>query len=542
MKLKFLIAGIISLLSLNSLSQEFRGVWISTVFNKDWPSKSGLSTEEQKAELIQQLDLHAQNGINAVIFQVRTSSDALYKSSIEPWSQWLSGKQGVAPEPFYDPLEFVIEEAHKRGMELHAWLNPYRAEINRAKKASAPNQVSQIHPEWCIGYGRRTYLDPGIPEVREYILSIVKDIITRYNVDGIHFDDYFYPYKVNGEEFNDERSYKMFGKEFPNKADWRRDNVNQIVKMLHETITAHDTKLKFGISPFGIWRNKREHPLGSETNGMTNYHGLYADVRYWLEQSWVDYVIPQLYWPIGDTVADFSTLVDWWNENAFDRHVYIGIGLFNSGPKAKKTLWRERDQIERQITYLRSKANIRGMCFFTSTSFVENPFNINQKLSSKLFATHATLPMMLWKQPLITQIDTIQIASKTDSLTVATTELEKKDTTVLTPTDFRITRQKNQILFAWDTPKNEPLENVKFKIYRFKKKKINSLDEGELYAETVRTKLLIARKRWVLFRKKYTFVVVAEKKGFSSSMSKIARVRLKKGEEGSITNPSVIVY
>lgn len=540
--MRYLIILLFTATSILASAQEFRGVWISTVFNTDWPSKSGLSTSQQKAELINQLDLHAKNGINAIFFQVRTSSDALYYSEIEPWSQWLSGKQGVAPSPFYDPLKFVIEEAHKRGMELHAWLNPYRAEINTSKRASTKKHISQIQPDWCISYGIRSYLDPGIPAVRDYIVTVVTDIVKRYDVDGIHFDDYFYPYKRKGEKFNDDKSFNKYGKNFNDRADWRRDNVNRTVNMLYTSIKEHDTRLKFGISPFGIWRNKREHPDGSSTKGMTNYHGLYADVRHWQQQGWVDYIIPQLYWPIGDSHADFKTLVDWWDENAHGRHIYIGLGLYNAKKNAKKAAWREPNQIKKQIDYLRTKSNIQGMCFFTSSSFATNQFNINNQLQTELYATVATTPSMPWKDKVVAAVNpttpTTLLSTKNDT---AQTITKANIASLQAPKNFRIIRQRNQVLFAWDDD-DTAHKNKRYKIYRFSAKEEIVISAEKEFAETARTEVLVRRKKWAIFRKKFTFVVVAQANNKISDMSNEATMRFRKGETGPLYNAKMLVY
>jgi uncharacterized lipoprotein YddW (UPF0748 family) len=255
---------------------EFRAVWVASVDNIDWPSSKNISVAEQKAEYIKLLDMHQQNGMNAVIVQIRPAADALYPSQYEPWSEFLTGQQGRAPSPFYDPLEFMIKETHNRGLEFHAWLNPYRAIFNMRTSSVAPTHVTKVHPEWFLVYGDKKYFNPALPEVQLHTAKIVKDILTRYDIDAIHMDDYFYPYRIAGKEFPDQQSYLQYGKGM-DKENWRRSNCDSIIKLLYETIRSTNPRVKFGISPFGIWRNKSQDPMGSDTKGgQTNYDDLYA--------------------------------------------------------------------------------------------------------------------------------------------------------------------------------------------------------------------------------------------------------------------------
>ena len=249
---------------------EFRGVWVATIENIDWPSKKGLSNEEQKAEYIALLDLHQKNGMNAIIMQVRPAGDALYPSTLEPWSEYLMGKQGLPPSPFYDPLAFMIKETHKRGMEFHAWINPYRAVFSTKKSSIAPSHITRLHPDWFLTYGDKKYFNPGLPQVWQHTNRVVRDLVSRYDIDAIHMDDYFYPYRIAGKEFPDEKTYQK-NKRGLSKEDWRRSNCDTIVKQLYATI--HQTKpdVQFGISPFGVWRNKSKDPRGSETKACLLY-------------------------------------------------------------------------------------------------------------------------------------------------------------------------------------------------------------------------------------------------------------------------------
>jgi uncharacterized lipoprotein YddW (UPF0748 family) len=376
---------------------EFRGAWMATVANIDWPSKKNLGTEQQKLEFIDLLEMHKANGLNAIVVQVRPSADAFYPSKLEPWSEFLTGKQGVAPEPYYDPLEFMITEAHKRGMEFHAWLNPYRAVFNVKNSSVAANHITRQKPEWFLDYGDGSvttrYFDPGNPEAREFVKEVVKDIVKRYDVDGIHMDDYFYPYRVPGREFPDYKTYTKYGNGMAKDA-WRRSNCDSIVAQLHRTIRAEKPWVKFGISPFGVWRNKSQDPRGSDTYaGQTNYDDLYADVLLWLEKGWIDYVTPQLYWSIGHLKADFITLLDWWAERTYGKHCYIGVSIFETGTNMVR---RDATQLPRMINAIRNKKNIQGVIFYKTSSFKTNPNGINDALRQTYFKQPAPVPAMDW--------------------------------------------------------------------------------------------------------------------------------------------------
>jgi uncharacterized lipoprotein YddW (UPF0748 family) len=310
------------------VEREFRGAWVATVGNIDWPSKKDLSTAEQKAELIAILDQAAKLKMNAIIFQVRPACDALYVSKIEPWSEYLTGEQGKAPQPLYDPLAFVITEAHRRGLELHAWFNPYRARHSNAKSPPAANHISKTKPQLVRKYGEYEWLDPGEKEVQDYSLSVVMDVVKRYDVDGIHFDDYFYPYPSEGRggkelPFPDDVSWKKYGANGKlDRDDWRRENVNTFIRRTYDSIKAAKPWVKFGVSPFGIWRPKNPPQI----NGFDAYGQLYADSRKWLENGWVDYFVPQLYWAIEAREQSFPVLLKWWDEqNPQKRHIWPGL-------------------------------------------------------------------------------------------------------------------------------------------------------------------------------------------------------------------------
>lgn len=374
---------------------EFRGVWIATVENIDWPSKRTLSPDQQRAEFIRILDMHHLNGMNAVVVQIRPVSDAFYPSQHEPWSEYLNGKQGLAPSPSYDPLQFMIEECHKRGMEFHAWFNPYRAVFNVNRSSVASNHITRKHPEWFVTYGNTKYFDPGLPQAREHVNKIIVDVLQRYDVDAIHFDDYFYPYKIPGKEFPDHASYTRYGNGM-NRDQWRRNNVDSIIKQLGQTIKSVNPRVKFGISPFGVWRNSSKDPNGSASRaGVTNYDDLHADILLWLQLGWIDYVAPQLYWEIGHKLVDYKMLLDWWANNSFGTHLYIGHGIYRA-TEAKSGPWKDRNQIPNQVKYLRNNENVHGSIYYSSKTFLANPNGWNDSLRTNYYRYPALPPPMEW--------------------------------------------------------------------------------------------------------------------------------------------------
>lgn len=346
--------------------REFRAAWIQSVNGQF----RGMPTEKLKQNLIGQLNSLQKAGINAIIFQVRPEADALYASRLEPWSRFLTGVQGKAPEPYWDPMQFMIDECHKRGMEFHAWINPYRTKTT-LKSELAPNHVYNIHPEWFVTYGDQLYFDPALPESRRHICMVVSDIVSRYDVDAIHMDDYFYPYPIKGKDFPDDASFARFGGGFSNKGDWRRSNVNVLIKKLHETIREIKSWVKFGVSPFGIYRNESSDPLGSKTKGLQNYDDLYADVLLWAREGWIDYNIPQIYWHIGHPVADYETLVKWWARNTENRPLFIGQSVMNTvqnaDPKNPSI-----NQLPRKMALQRAYQTIGGSCQWPASAVVEN--------------------------------------------------------------------------------------------------------------------------------------------------------------------------
>jgi len=363
--------------------REFRGAWVATIVNIDYPPTGAKNTGVQKYEYINMLEDFKKMGINAVIFQVRPSADAFYESSYEPWSEYLTGTQGIAPEPAgYDPLEFMIEEAHARGMEFHAWLNPYRATFNLDTTSLAEKHVFNQHRDWLVKYGKRFYFKPHRHEVRDHITNVIAEITRKYDIDAIHFDDYFYPYKIQGLPFPDIVDFELTKGAIGNIEDWRRQNVDLLIQQVSAKIKEIKPFVQFGISPFGVWRNKSMDPtFGSNTRaGQTCYDDLYADVLKWMRNEWIDYVIPQLYWHIGFSVADHKTLVDWWAKNAFGRNLYIGHAAYKVGDP-KTVDWLNPSEIPSQIRLNRAVFNTQGSAYFSAKSIRNNPLNLADSLT-----------------------------------------------------------------------------------------------------------------------------------------------------------------
>jgi uncharacterized lipoprotein YddW (UPF0748 family) len=353
--------------------RELRAVWIATVDNIDFPENPGMTPLQQKESFTKLLDMHQANGMNAVVVQIRPATDAFYPSPLEPWSQWLTGVQGKSPVPYYDPLQFMIEETHRRKMEFHAWMNPYRAVFNINTSTLSATHITRIHPEWFLIYGDKKYFDPGNKEAQKYVTAVVKDVVTRYDADAVHFDDYFYPYRIGGKEFPDTLAFARYGNGMK-IDDWRRSNTDSIILMLSKAIKQTSSDCQFGISPFGVWRNADKDPRGSNTRaGQTNYDDLYADILLWLKLGWIDYVAPQLYWEIGHNLAEYNTLVDWWSHNSFGKNCYVGLGIYRAGSNAA---WKDKTQLPRQIEKLRNTPNIKnpnGWCDSLRLNYFREP-------------------------------------------------------------------------------------------------------------------------------------------------------------------------
>lgn len=416
--------------------REFRAAWIATVSNIDWPSRQGLPSVQQQQEFIARLDQLKYLGCNAVIVQVRPASDALYESAIEPWSRFLTGKQGQPPMPYYDPLVFMIEQAHMRNMEFHAWFNPFRALTDNKKNPNPPDHITKQHPEWVINYDGKALLDPGIPAARDYVIRVIMDVVKRYDIDAVHLDDYFYPYRVAGVEFGDYRSFSRYGRGFTDKGDWRRENVNLFVRDLDTNIKKTKPFVKFGISPFGVWRNASKDPEGSPTRGgQTNYDDLYADVLLWMRKGWIDYCLPQLYWEHGHRLVAFEMLFPWWDAHRYSRHMYYGLGAYRmiGSPKGA---WAGTGELMAQVRELRREAKTPGYAFYSASSFGKIYAPVTDSLN--LFNRYIAFPpQMKW-------IDSVPPA----------------------PPVVRIEVSPKGALLKWD-PVNPRKELMRFAVYRF---------------------------------------------------------------------------
>lgn len=373
--LLLILCCFVTYLQAQTNKRALRGLWVATVTNIDWPTAPGLPAEDQQAEMITLLDEMQSCNMNTIIFQIRPTADAFYKSHFEPSSHWLTGLQGK--DMGYDPLQFVIDECHKRGMNIHVWLNPYRVNNDTvAYNTYAKDHIMNTHPEWVVSYGKAKYFNPGLDEVRDFTCKVVKDIVANYDIDAIHMDDYFYPYKIAGEEFPDSLTFVNHPRGFTDKGDWRRNNVNMIIKEINETIKSEKPWVEFGISPFAIWRNKAEDPRGSETKAMTNYDGLYADILLWQEKGWIDYVLPQLYFNIGYPIADYAILADWWSKYNYGANVYAGLAPYRVSKTAKQKEWHNPKQLVKQIRRNTSDPNLQGEIYFSAKSFFNPAYNI----------------------------------------------------------------------------------------------------------------------------------------------------------------------
>ncbi len=404
--------------ALPELPREFRGVWIATVVNIDWPISPTDSYEKQKQDFVKLLDHYQNLNFNAVIVQIRTAGDAFYPSNLAPWSKYLTGKEGKKPDTNEDPLSWMIWQAHQRGMEFHAWLNPYRATFDLKTEVLSPEHDFNKHPEWMLKYGPKYYYDPGIPEVKAHLTNVIREVVSNYDVDAIHFDDYFYPYKIANTAFPDNSSYQKFKKQGQSIDDWRRQNVNDLVRMVHTSIKEIKPWVQFGISPFGVWRNQEKDPKGSPTRaGQTNYDDLYADPITWMKEGWIDYLIPQVYWSMDYELASYRKLNDWWSNNSYDTRIYIGNGPYKIRENSDKA-WDNPSEINTQISYTRTLPNIQGNAFFSAKSLYSKNQDVANLLKSELYNEPTLAPNFdrtsnsLIEAPAITSVSNEQAWTK----------------------------------------------------------------------------------------------------------------------------------
>lgn len=484
---KFVVAVflviITSTLNGNNLARkrEMRGVWIATVANIDWPTRNGISTVAQREELRDMLDELERANINTVIFQARPTSDAFYHSVFEPWSAYFTGKQGRRPEPFFDPLQFITEEAHKRCMEVHVWLNPYRLLNNDALSGLDKSHLYFQKPHLFVKYGGKYYFNPGLDETRNYLNQVVKDIVERYDIDAIHFDDYFYPYPVAGQDFPDQETFRRNQRGFTNKNDWRRNNVTMVITELKQTIQSIKPWVEFGISPFGVWRNDNVDTRGSATRaGIQNYDDLYADILMWLEKGLIDYVAPQLYWEIGKKNADYAVLVDWWTRNSYNKNVYIG--LYASGLTLRtEAAWKKPNELARQLRMNQHYPAVDGVIFYSAKPLLKNPQGTLDSLSTHFYRYKALPPV--------------------------NRNLQRSQ--AIQPEHVRIIKDDKEVIVTWDSVEAEGKDKIAYYVvYCFKGKKTGNLEDPRNII-TLTTDNMVLLNKYKKFKGHYTFVVTA---------------------------------
>lgn len=351
-----------------------RGMWIATVANLDWPSAPGLSAARQRRELLDLLDAAVDRRLTAVMFQVRPTADALWPSPYEPWSEYLTGTQGR--DPGWDPLGTAVHEAHQRGLQLHAWFNPYRVANHTDPSRLTARHPARVHPDWVIPYGGKLYYNPGLPEVRGFVQDAMLDAVRHYAVDAVHWDDYFYPYPVAGRTFDDDDAYQRHGSDFDSRADWRRDNIDRLVQETAARIRQIRPGTRFGVSPFAVWRNSDTDRLGSDTRaGVQTYDDLYADTRGWVRKEWIDYIVPQVYWHLGNAAADYAELIPWWSRVVEGTRVrlYIGEALYKAGAPGQPAAWQDPDELSRHLSFGAGYPQVRGNVFFAAKQVVADP-------------------------------------------------------------------------------------------------------------------------------------------------------------------------
>ncbi|MFB6517964.1 glycoside hydrolase family 10 protein [Streptomyces sp. NPDC056401] len=371
----------------------FRGMWVASVQNVDWPSQSGLSAREQRAELLGLLDTAVARRLNAVILQVRPTADAMWPSAREPWSQWLTGEQGV--DPGWDPLGTAVAEAHARGLELHAWFNPYRVANHTDRSLLVPGHPARRNPGWTVPYGGKLYYNPGLPEVRRFVQDAMLDAVARYPLDGVHWDDYFYPYPVEGRDFDDDAAYEQYGRAFATRAAWRRNNTDTLVREMSERLRALRPATRFGISPFAVWRNSDRDPLGSPTQaGIGTYDDLYADTRKWVREGWIDYIVPQAYWQIGHPAADYAAIVPWWARTVAGTRVqlYVGEALYRCDAQSSTAAWRDPRELSRHLRFAAGYPEVRGHAYFSAKQVDADPNGAMARVVADHYPTAVAVP------------------------------------------------------------------------------------------------------------------------------------------------------
>lgn len=478
--------------------REFRGAWLSTAWQSRYKT---MNSSQMKAYFTNILDQMQADGINAVIFQARPYADAFYKSDLEPWSAFLTGIQGKAPDGGFDPLAFLVDECHKRNMELHAWLNPYRVSSG-TNDVFSKNHIYHKYPERFVKYDNKIYFDPGIPANRQFICDVVKDIVMRYDVDAIHMDDYFYPYPVAGQSFPDDNSFNTYGRpqgfSQNQRADWRRNNVNLLIQDVKHTIQTTKPWVRFGISPFGIYRNKRSTSdgSGSNTSGLQNYDDLYADVKLWVKNGWIDYNMPQIYWEIGHTAADYKILIEWWANNNFGQPLYIGQDIKRTMDATTQPSG--DNQLAEKMLLSRSFTTVHGNCFWPAYELLDNYKGIASRLQSNYHKYPALIPAythMYKKQPK-------KVSNLKESFTATTHTLQ------------------------WDakSDKYDPETAQYYVVYRFAKGEKENLENAQNIVSITRQKSIVLPYEGGA--KEYKYVVTAVDAFHNESKGKSKKLKL----------------
>ncbi len=372
---------------------ELRGVWVSTVQRVDFPSKASTDPVFLKKEWMTLLKFYKSLNLNAVIVQIRPTGDAIYPSKIVPYSQWLTGKSGRGLMGNYDLLKFMIESSHKEGIEFHAWINPYRVIIDGDTTRLDAKHPFNAHRDWMVKYGREYLLNPGIPDVRKYLSSVVEEIVQKYDIDAIHFDDYFYPYRLPNETFFDAETFQQYGQGFNSRDDWRRSNTDSLISDIRQVIKRNKPNVQLGVSPNAVWRNLKDDPSGSDTRAyQRSYDDLYADVKGWIQNGWLDYVAPEIYFHRGFSVVDYEKILDWWTKNSDGTRLYISHAVYKINHQPKYPAWSDPSEIPMQLQLARSKPKVEGLVFFSSKSLIDNPLGFTDILRNEIFLDMAKLP------------------------------------------------------------------------------------------------------------------------------------------------------
>ncbi len=521
--------------AVNPQKKEFRGIWIATINNVDWPSAPGLTVEIQKRELKELIERIEQLNLNVVIFQVRPAADAFYPSDTEPWSYFLTGKQGTAPSPAFDPLGYAIDLCHSKGMELHAWFNPFRVR-NVGYYKLDPASFAARNPQYTLVYDRKLFFDPGIPQVRTNVIKVIMEVVRKYNIDAIHFDDYFYPYPVIGKKFPDQKSFHLYGKKYYPQSlnDWRRENINQFIAALHDSIKSVKPFLKLGISPFGVWRNKSDDPDGSPgVKATTSYDDLYADILKWLANDWIDYVVPQLYWEQGNRFGDFKALTKWWNDHCFGKPLYLGQALYKSTGVDKTFI--NPTEITEQIGILRKFENVGGFALYSASHLARLSETALNDLKSNLLPTIAAIPPNDVADSNNREVNVLPVNFNFSERTVMANKRTISDSVNLVyhsiidkelplPEKFSVTKFAKGREIFWESLPEIHHPDLKFSVIIFERLKGGGYRKKVLET-TAQKQYFIPRKSPFNPSRVFFAIVSVNKDGYQSEFPKLFRIR-----------------